>query len=361
MSNYYQDKSPEEQALISARISEGKKRAWANKSEEEKRKWAENHSKILKSRSPEAKADSIRKRTETNRNKSEDERLKSTRRRSEAMKKAWQNKPKEELEAYSELQRKLKTSYDNITKQRIAKAITETWKTKTASMSKEELEAARQARSKRTKDWWNSLSEEEKQQWSERNRQLNMDRYANYTEEDHKNHSKRCEEAYHNLSDEQKRQLTEHRNATYRKNNSYGKSAIEESVYQYLVDKVDKIERQVCLNNYKYDFCVHYNNDVTYIEINGSYWHNYRPFIECDKHIKEYDLLRIKSERDSHIADIWRYYDVAKYNYCKSNNINFIRVYVDDKYVLEELCEDIISNLNLDLVTLFHPHQFKEV
>lgn len=117
------------------------------------------------------------------------------------------------------------------------------------------------------------------------------------------------------------------------KNRTSGKSKEEQDLEQELINKYGKenIQKQVRLSNrsaLKFDFVI--NNDL-YIELNGEFWHNYRPFNKNNpQHLQEYYSLK---ERGNGIykavAKHWRYDDPRKLKFCMDNNINYIVLYFD--------------------------------
>ena len=114
-----------------------------------------------------------------------------------------------------------------------------------------------------------------------------------------------------------------------KKNGTYGKSKLEDKIYETLCNEFGKenIERQIYLHKHYYDFRI---NNFLLLEIHGTYWHNKRPFVESEEHIKEYENMVQCGGQKKAIANKWRYYDVEKLNYCKENNIPYLALYLNN-------------------------------
>ena len=95
--------------------------------------------------------------------------------------------------------------------------------------------------------------------------------------------------------------------------NKYGKSNV---IHQYKVSETSRL---------KYDFKI--NNLL--LELNGQFWHNYRPYKDTESDKNEYYSLKQKGGMYKSIAKHWKYDDVKKLNYCIENDINYIVIYFD--------------------------------
>lgn len=130
---------------------------------------------------------------------------------------------------------------------------------------------------------------------------------------------------------------------TKKKNNTYGKSKLEDTIYEILCKEFGKenVERQIYLHKHYYDFRI---NKSLLLEIHGTYWHNKRPFIECEEHIKEYEKMIQQGGQKKAIANKWRYYDVEKLKYCKENNIPYLALYLNkfEEFNIDNIKELII-------------------
>lgn len=115
---------------------------------------------------------------------------------------------------------------------------------------------------------------------------------------------------------------------TKKKNGTYGKSKLEDQIYDKLCKEFGKenIERQIYLHKHYYDFRI---NNSLLLEIHGTYWHNKRPFVECEDHVKEYEEMIQLGGQKKAIANKWRYYDVEKLQYCKDNHIPYLALYLN--------------------------------
>lgn len=117
---------------------------------------------------------------------------------------------------------------------------------------------------------------------------------------------------------------------TRSKNRTSGKSKEEEQLYKQLTENFNSVKRQVPISStrhLKFDFVV----DDFIIELNGQFWHNFRPYdANNPEHIKEYYLLK-QSGKNMYkaIAKHWKYDDPSKLSYCIQNNLNLIVIYFD--------------------------------
>lgn len=66
-----------------------------------------------------------------------------------------------------------------------------------------------------------------------------------------------------------------------------------------------------------------------YVELNGGYWHNYRPFNGSEEHIKEYNKLMQGKPQHKKIARKWKYIDPSKRRYCEENKLRLLSIYFD--------------------------------
>lgn len=96
-------------------------------------------------------------------------------------------------------------------------------------------------------------------------------------------------------------------------NKKYGETSV---THQYRISETSRL---------KYDFKI--NNLL--LELNGLFWHNYRPYKNTESDKKEYYSLKQKGGMYKAIAKHWKYDDVRKLNYCINNNINFLAIYFD--------------------------------
>ena len=348
----WNEKSEEEKQAIKEKISASQKARLAKRTLEQIEKKRQQQRDYMNNRSEEEKEQAKLKRQLTYKNKSEEELERIKQQRIKSCKQTWANKSEEELKEFGRKQSIAKNSYSEEKKQEVAQKKRDWWKQFLDNMTQEEREHFDNVRKRGWINYWNNLSEDEKQKWRDNNKYLNECRWSNATPEYILKHSEKCKEVYWSMSEEKRKLMQQHRNETYRKNNTYGTSKIEDDIYEQLIKHKElSVKRQSILNGYKYDFVIIKDNIKTYIEINGVFWHNYRPFKECEEHIKEYEEMYSKSPRQKHIAEIWRYKDVEKYNYCVRNNINFIRLYID-KFDLNECINFILKNISKGQVTM---------
>ena len=119
-------------------------------------------------------------------------------------------------------------------------------------------------------------------------------------------------------------------NETRSKHRTSGKSKEENQLFESLTNKYGQynVQRQYKVSDTSrlhYDFKI--NNLL--VELNGVFWHNYRPYTNTDKDKQEYYSLKQRGGMYKAIAKHWKYDDVRKLNYCINNNINFIAIYFD--------------------------------
>lgn len=127
-------------------------------------------------------------------------------------------------------------------------------------------------------------------------------------------------------------------------------SKTELKLYEELKNNFTDVVHQYnipCIRSW-FDFRI----DNLLIELNGSFWHNYRPFKNTEENIKEYNTLIDKGGLYKTIANTWRYKDVQKLNYCKENNIKLLVIYfgnynfkVEDNILYTNSLDGIISYL----------------
>lgn len=138
------------------------------------------------------------------------------------------------------------------------------------------------------------------------------------------------------------------------KNNSFGCSKDEYLIYNELKNNL-AIKHQYYIKGFNFDFMILENNEITLIELNGVYWHNKRPFSNTTEDINEYnEMISIGGQR-LNIANKWRYMDVAKLNFCKENNFNYICIYFDNNEIKKEykkVCKIIKDNINKGIIII---------
>lgn len=139
------------------------------------------------------------------------------------------------------------------------------------------------------------------------------------------------------------------------KNGSFKKHKTETELYELLLKNFNDVERELVIDGLYFDFKI--NNLL--IELNGNFWHNYRPFNDSEDHIKEYEsLINKKSSVYITVANKWRYIDTKKLNYCIENKIPYLCIYFgknvnnyknSDNIIFTDNFEDIINNIVIKL------------
>lgn len=125
-------------------------------------------------------------------------------------------------------------------------------------------------------------------------------------------------------------------------NTSYG---FEDKMIKYLRTKYPNytiIQSYFEDPRYPYECDCYVKELDLFIEFQGSYFHNWRPFNNSSEHIKEYEEMIINDGQSATIADTWRYRDVEKRRIAKENNLNYLEYW--EKLIL--LPEDIKGNKN---------------
>jgi hypothetical protein len=118
---------------------------------------------------------------------------------------------------------------------------------------------------------------------------------------------------------------------TKKKNNTYGKSMIEDRFYTFLTSSFGDIERQAIINGWPIDFYIKHLN--LYIQFDGVYWHGLNRNIKIIKNSK--------SPRD---AVIYKKYliDKKQNKWFKQNKIKFLRI-TDLEFSLAEKTGNFIQ------------------
>jgi len=146
---------------------------------------------------------------------------------------------------------------------------------------------------------------------------------------------------------------TKHKNGTFNTSKSF-----EDQLIDYLKETYPQY---TIITQYYDDQCYPYNCDCyikeldLFIEFQGSYFHNWRPFDNSEAHIQEYNNLIAKGGLSATVADTWRYRDVEKRKVAKENNLNYLEYW--ENLIL--LPEDIRDNMN-NLVLYYQQNLFYE-
>lgn len=115
----------------------------------------------------------------------------------------------------------------------------------------------------------------------------------------------------------------------------------EDKLVQYLRDTYPEYTILTQYKDERYPFrCDCYVKELDlFIEFQGSFYHNYRPFNGSPEHISEYEKMLTKGEITKCIAKVWRYKDPEKREYAKRNGLNFLEYwevgYLDEVDVSE--------------------------
>lgn len=198
---------------------------------------------------------------------------------------------------------------------------------------------------------YDNQTEDEKQRRREVTRQKSIEMWKNWDSQTIYNRNKALSKSITNVwanrTDEEKQRIYTKIFNTMSKNKSFSKSKMEKELYNYLINNnVDVIWQYKC-NNIWFDFRITVNNEITFVELNGSYWHNKRPFNNSKEHLEEYDcLINDDSKQHSVIAKRWRYTDPDKILYCNEHKLNYICIYYNSIKELDKVIDIINNNLN---------------
>ena len=213
------------------------------------------------------------------------------------------------------------------------------------SHSKEAVKKANKSR----KQTWRNKSIEEKKKIYENIRETNMKRYGHvsHTQDPewiakHVNSLFFGSEKHLSILDDiqRKRQLTMYKNGTLNTSHNF-----EDMLVQYLKDTYPQY---TILTQYNEDprypyMCDCYIKELDlFIEFQGSYFHNWRPFDYSAAHIKEYEEMIAHGGQKETIANVWRYKDTEKRECAKRNNLNYLEYW--EKLII--LPEEIRNNQN---------------
>lgn len=126
---------------------------------------------------------------------------------------------------------------------------------------------------------------------------------------------------------------------TRKANGTFKSSKSEQILINILEENNIPFIYQYKLEGMWFDFLI---NNKLIVQLNGSYWHNYRPFNNSIEHIKEYNEMILKWNQIKNIANTWRYRDVKKLEYCKKNKLNLLVIYFNK--TLDNSILDIIND-----------------
>lgn len=124
-------------------------------------------------------------------------------------------------------------------------------------------------------------------------------------------------------------------------NKSFGKSKEEDNLYKELCNIFgsENVERQYTIGGFSFDFKItrkdKYGTFTQLVELNGTFYHNNKPFTGSTYDIEMYNNMKALGGLKAKIADKWRYTDVNKYNYCITHNLNLTVIYFSTKPQIE--------------------------
>lgn len=145
-------------------------------------------------------------------------------------------------------------------------------------------------------------------------------------------------------------EVNDKKRKTYKLNNSYNKSKDEDKCYNILRNKYSDIKRQYKSDLYPFACDFYIPSIDTYIEYNGSHYHQYHPFDATNKNdIKQLNkLIQLANNSRQHLKGkksqydmiiyTWTDLDVRKRKIAKENNLNYIEIWgIKEIYKLENI------------------------
>lgn len=115
---------------------------------------------------------------------------------------------------------------------------------------------------------------------------------------------------------------------TKKKNNTFGKSKIEDEIYKLLCEKFDDVKRQYKSNLYPFACDFYIPSIDLYIEYQGYWTHGFEPYIDSEKQKEKVKLWESKNT-PQYIKAIkdWTERDVIKRQTAKDNNLNWLEFF----------------------------------
>lgn len=105
------------------------------------------------------------------------------------------------------------------------------------------------------------------------------------------------------------------KHCTMKTNKTYGRSLIEDFLFNLLVQCYENVERQVRINGWNIDFLI--NDKNVYVQLDGIYWHGLNRPIEM--------IQKSQCERDQYILKVIEK-DKSQNEWFKENNIHLVRL-----------------------------------
>lgn len=117
------------------------------------------------------------------------------------------------------------------------------------------------------------------------------------------------------------------------KNNSYGKSVEEETIYEKLKEVFDDVKRQYKSDLYPFPCDFYIPKLDLYIEYQGTWHHGREPFIGTNDQKEKIMLWERKNTPQYNRAiDIWTKRDVLKRTIAKDNGLNYLEFFSMDEF-----------------------------
>ena len=134
-----------------------------------------------------------------------------------------------------------------------------------------------------------------------------------------------CKEKYNTEWAMQNPEINDKRINTCLKNNSFNKSKPEELIYELLKTKFKEVKRQYKTKEYPF-YCDFYIPELDlYIEYQGHFTHNFKPFEGTPEDLEKLEIL-ISKERKNTI-NIWTIRDPFKRQTAKDNHLNWLEFF----------------------------------
>ena len=257
-----------------------------------------------------------------------------------------------DMSAYKALQSDIqKERWLHISEERkveIAIKISESWK----SHTEEEIQQIKANLSTASKKRYENMSEEDKANWKNKISNTLKQMYNNMSDEERKDMITEIHRRFNSFTDEEKEVINNKRKKTLqnktteewkaikqkeintrRKNNTLNTSKPEDRCYDLLCTKYSQVIRSYNSDKYPY-FCDFYIPEETlYIECNFHWTHGAHPYTDSKE-----DRIILENWKNKHtkyysiVAYVWSILDVKKFEYAKTNNLNYLAFYTEDDF-----------------------------
>lgn len=121
---------------------------------------------------------------------------------------------------------------------------------------------------------------------------------------------------------------------TKKKNNSYGKSKIEDKIYNLLTEKFGDVYRQYISEKYPFACDFYIPKIDTYIEYQGYWSHGNEPFVYTEKQKEIINLWESKNTNHyKNAVYVWTIRDPLKRKTAKNNNLKWLEFFNMEQFM----------------------------